>query len=249
MPLVSTVGFRYKIAAGAKRVEHKPIRGGGPMSTMTSRWGMILSIAVLAGCAPGLMGGDRNSDPALERILVTDGDVPARQGLLLAAMRDAEVARQSASFALVADDPEEAKAQINNLLYAIDPDFPGTPTITASGMTPFWPGTGYGLRRSVQDIAAQMRSVSSRYESRAAVAAQARQVAVCTDETLSRVDRMQRLGQQALDAVSLDEMAPLLTEIDNLARIIIEAPAADSAGACSLEDAMVDLRTLARQLA
>ena len=123
-----------------------------------SRWtGAILSMALLAGCAPGLMGGDNRTDPALDRILVSDSDVPTKQGLLFMAMQDAEVARQSAGFALAAPEAADAKAQINNLLYAIDPEFPPTPTVTASGVTPFWPPTGYGLRHSMQDIAEEMR--------------------------------------------------------------------------------------------
>ena len=214
------------------------------------RWtGAILSMALLAGCAPGLTGGGRASDPALDRILVSDAGVPTQQGLLFMAMQNAEVARQSAGFALAADDPVDAKAQINNLLYAIDPEFPPTPTITAAGVTSFWPPAGYGLRHSVQDIAEEMRALSSRHDSRATVVAQARQVTVCTDEALSRVDRLVSLGQQALAAGSADEMAPLLAEIDRLAQITLEAPAAQSADACSLEDTRRELQTLALQLA
>jgi cell pole-organizing protein PopZ len=220
------------------------------MSMMTRRWtGTILSIALLAGCAPGLMGGDKRSDPALDRILVSDSNVPTKQGLLFMAMQDAEVAHQSAGFALAADHPADAKAQISNLLYAIDPEFPPTPTVTGSGVTPFWPPTGYGLRHSMQDIAAEMRTVSSRHDGRAAVVAQAQQVTVCTEETLSRVDRLVSLSQQALDAGSADELAPLLAEIDRLARIVLEAPAAEAVDGCSLEDAREDLQTLALQLA
>jgi hypothetical protein len=206
-------------------------------------------MALLVGCAPGLTGGDKTTDPALDRILVSDADVPAKQGLLFMAMQDAEVARQSASYALAADNPGDAKAQINNLLHAIDPAFPPTPTITASGVTPFWSPTGYGLRHSMQDIAVEMGRVSSRYDGRAAVAAQAQQVTVCAEESLSRVDRLVSLSQQALDAGSADELAPLLAEIDRLARIVLEAPAAETADACSLEDAKKDLQTLAVQIA
>jgi hypothetical protein len=206
-------------------------------------------MALLAGCAPGLMGGDKRTDPALDRILVSDADVPARQGLLFMAMQDAAVARQSAGFALAADNTADAKAQINNLLYAIDPEFPPTPTVTASGVTPFWPPTGYGLRRSMQDIADEIGTVSSRHDGRAAVVAQAQQVSACTVETLSRIDRLTSLAQQALAAGSADELAPLLAEIDRLAQIVLEAPAAQAADACSLEDTRKDLQTLAIQLA
>jgi hypothetical protein len=206
-------------------------------------------MALLAGCAPGLTGGDRTTDPALDRILVSDANVPAKQGLLFMAMQNAEVARQSAGYALAADDPADAKAQLSNLLNAIDPAFPATPTVTASGLTPFWPPAGYGLRNSMQDIAAEMGRVGSRYEGRAAVAAQVRQVTVCAEETLARVDRLVSLSQQALDAGSADELAPLLQEIDRLAQIVLEAPAAESADACSLEDAKKDLQTLALQIA
>ena len=217
---------------------------------MTRRWtGTILSMALLAGCAPGLIGGDNRSDPALERILVSDSDVPARQGLLYMAMQDAEVARQSAGFALAATDTGDAKAQLNNLLYAIDPEFPATPTVTASGVTPFWPPTGYGLRRSMQDIAEEMRTVGGRHGSRAGVAAQAEQVTACTQETLTRVDRLVSLSQQALVATSADALAPLLEEIDHLAQIVLEAPAAQAVDACSLQDAQRDLQTLALQIA
>jgi hypothetical protein len=215
-----------------------------------SRWtGTILSMGLLAGCAPGLMGGDNRSDPALDRILVSDSNVPTKQGLLFMAMRDAEVARQSAGFALAAAEPADAKAQINNVLYAIDPAFPPTPTVTASGVTAFWPPTGYGLRHSMQDIAEEMRAVSSRHDSRPAVAAQAQEVTVCTEETLSRVDRLVSLSQQALDAGSAAELAPLLAEIDRLAHIVLEAPAAQAVDACSLEDAKKGLHALALQIA
>jgi len=217
---------------------------------MIIRWtGMILATAIVAGCAPGLVGGGKHNDPALDRILVSDDEVPAKQGLLFVAMQDAAVARQSASFALVADHLDDARKQLNNVLHAIDPAFPGTPTITASGVTPFWPATGYGLRRSVQDMDDQIRLVGSRYDDRDSIAAQASQVAACTDQTLSRIDRLEQLSEQALAAGSRDELTPLLAEIDGLARIILEAPVAEAADACSLEDTKQDLETLALQIA
>ncbi len=217
--------------------------------TLQRLMGVIFSIGLLAGCAPGLIGGDRQSDPSLDRVLVSDSDVPARQGLLYMAMQDAQTALQSAGFALAADEPAEAKQQINNLLYAIDPSYPPTPTVTSTGIALFWPGTGYGLRRSVEDIADQMRSVSSRHGARATVVEQAGLVTSCAEETLERVDRMASLGRQALDAGSTEELAPLLTEIDHLTHIVLEAPAADEADACSLEHAKDHLDSLALQLA
>jgi hypothetical protein len=206
-------------------------------------------MALLAGCAPGLTGGDRTTDPALDRILVSDANVPAKQGLAFMALQYAVVARHRGGFALAAAVPADAYADLSNRLNAIVPAFPATPTVTASGLTPFWPPAGYGLRNSMQDIAAEMGRVGSRYEGRAAVAAQVRQVTVCAEETLERVDRLVSLSQQALDAGSADELAPLLQEIDRLAQIVLEAPAAESADACSLEDAKKDLQTLALQIA
>jgi hypothetical protein len=209
---------------------------------------MIL-IGLLPGCAPGLVGGDRRSDPSLDRILVSHSNVPARQGLLFMAMQDAEVAVQNAQYAVVADEPAAAKNRINNVLHAIDPSFPGTPTVTASGIAAFWPGTGFGLRRAVEGIADQARAVGSRHAAREQVVAQAGQVASCAEQLLGRIDRTASLGQQALAAGSATEMAPLLAEIDRLTRTVFEAPAAQAEAACSLEDARRYLDSLALQLA
>ncbi|HEX5077998.1 MAG TPA: hypothetical protein VFV80_02530 [Geminicoccaceae bacterium] len=208
----------------------------------------MLLTGMLAGCAPGLTGGGRQSDPSLDHVLVSDASVPAKQGLLYMAMQDAEVARQSATYAIAADDTADAKSRIRNLLHALDPSIPGTPTVSASGETAFWPGTVYGLRRSVESIAEQMRAVGSRYGSREQVVAQAGQVESCAEETLGRIDRVASLGQQALAADSRSQMAPLLTEIDRLTQIVLEAPAAAAANACSLEDAKQYLNRLQLQL-
>jgi hypothetical protein len=219
--------------------------------------GTIVAMGLLAGCAPGLVGGDRQSDPNLDRILVSDSSVPAKQGLLYQAMQDAEVALQSAVYAVAADQPAEAKARINNMLHAIDPSFPGTPTVTASGIAAFWPGTGFGLRRAVEGIAEEARTVGSRRGASEQVVAQAGQVVACAEETLGRIDRLEALGQEALAAGSAAEMTPLLTQMDDLARIMMEAPAAqaegiimqapaaETSGACSLEDAKTYLDSLA----
>ena len=209
---------------------------------------MIL-IGLLAGCAPGLIGGDRRSDPSLDRILVSDSNVPARQGLLFMAMQDAEVAVQNARYAVVADQPAAAKNRINNMLHAIDPSFPGTPTVTASGIAAFWPGTGFGLRRAVEGIADQARSVGSRHSGREQVTAQAGQVTACAEGMLGRIDRTVSLGQQARAAGGAAEMAPLLAEIDRLTRTVLEGPAAQAEAACSLDDARRYLNSLALQLA
>jgi hypothetical protein len=219
------------------------------MTRTTQRLGTIVLMVFLAGCAPGLVGGDRQIDPNLDRVLRSDSSVPAKQGLLYMAMQDAEVALQSAGYAATADEPAEAKNRINNMLHAIDPSFPGTPTVTSTGIAAFWPGTGFGLRRSVEGIADQMRVVESRHASREQVVAQAGQVTGCAEETLGRVDQVTSLGQQALAAGSTAEMAPLLAEIDRLTRIVLEAPAAQAAQACSLEDAKRYLNSLALQLA
>jgi hypothetical protein len=209
---------------------------------------MIL-LGVLAGCAPGLIGGDRRSDPSLDRILVSDSNVPADQGLLFMAMQDAEVAVQNARYAVVADEPADAKARINNVLHAIDPSFPGTPTVTSSGIASFWPGTGFGLRRALEGIGDEARAVGSRQGEREQVSAQAGEVARCAEGMLSRVDRAVSLGQQALAAGGAAEMAPLLAEIERLTRTVLEAPAAQAEAACSLQDARRYLNGLALQVA
>jgi hypothetical protein len=209
----------------------------------------LILTALLTGCAPGMIGGGRSSDSNLDRVLKSDSEVPARQGFLFMAMQDAEVARQSASYAVAADSAADAKAHISNVLYAIDASYPATPTVTSTGIASFWPGTGYGLRRSVEGISDQMSTVSSRYGSRERVVEQAGQVTSCAEQTLTRIDQLERLGQQALAAGSVAELTPLLAEIDLLTHVVLEAPAAQAVDACSLEDTKRYLDGLALQLA
>jgi hypothetical protein len=215
---------------------------------MTKKLLAIVMVGSLAGCAPGLLGGGNPSDPNLDRVLLSDRSVPARQGLLYMAMQDAEVAIENAGWAMTADHPDETKARINNVLYAMNPEFPPAPTVTSFGLAGFWPGTGYGLRRSVQGIADQMREVGSRHGSREVVADQAGQVVTCAEETLARTDRVVGLGQQALAASSAEQIDPLVAEMSRLTHIIMEAPAAQEANACSLEHAKRYLNSLALQL-
>jgi hypothetical protein len=94
-----------------------------------------------------------------------------------------------------------------------------------------------------------MRAFSSRHAARQQVVTQAQQVTSCAEEQLGRVDRLVSLGQQALAAGSAAEMEPLVEELDRLTDIVLEAPAAQEAGACSLEDAKNYLDSLALQLA
>jgi hypothetical protein len=56
------------------------------------------------------------------------------------------------------------------------------------------------------------------------------------------------LGQQVLVASSADQIDPLLAEMSRLTHIIMEAPAAQEANACSLEHAKRYLNSLALQL-
>src|SRR5918996_455890 len=214
---------------------------------MTKKLLAIVMVGSLAGCAPGLLGGGDPRDPNLDRVLLSDRSVPARQGLLYMAMQDAEVAIENAGWAMTADHPDETKARINNVLYAMNPEFPPAPTVTSFGLAGFWPGTGYGLRRSVQGIADQMREVGSRHGSREMVADQAGQVVTCAEETLARTDRVVGLGQQALAASSAEQIDPLVAEMSRLTHIIMEAPAAQEANACSLEHAKRYLNGLALQ--
>ena len=214
---------------------------------MTQKLFAIVVVGFLSGCAPGLVGGGNPSDPNLDRVLLSDPSVPAEQGLLYMAMQDAEVAIENAGWAMTADDPDETKGRIYNVLYAMDPEFPATPTVTSYGLAGFWPGTGYGLRRSAQGIADQMRAVGSRHASRAVVADPAGQVVACAEETLARADHVVSLGQQALDASTADQMDPLVAEMSRLTHIIMEAPAAQEANACSLEHAKRYLNGLALQ--
>lgn len=215
---------------------------------MTQKLLAIVMMGLLAGCAPGLMSGGNRSDPNLDRVLASDRSVPARQGLLYMAMQDAEVAIENAGWAMTASHPDETKARINDVLHAIDPEFPPTPTVTSFGLADFWPGTGFGLRRSVQGIAEQMRAVGSRHGSREAVADQAGQVVACAEETLARADQVVSLGQQALAAGTPGQIDPLVAEMSRLTHIIMEAPAAQEADACSLQHAKRYLSSLALQL-
>jgi hypothetical protein len=214
---------------------------------MTQKLFAIVVAGLLAGCAPGLVGGGNPSDPNLDRVLLSDSSVPARQGLLYMAMQDAEVAIENAGWAMAADQPNEAKDRIYDVLHTMDPEFPATPIATSYGLAGFWPGTGYGLHRSAQGIADQMRTFGSRRGSGEAGADQAGQVVACSEETLARADRVVSLGQQAIDAGTADQIDPLVAEMSRETHIIMEAPAAQEANACSLEHAKRDLNSLALQ--
>lgn len=200
--------------------------------------GLAAGMLAVAGCAPGDLDGrlgfGENTSP-LQRILATSEHTPAYQGLLYVAIRDAEAAAQSAGRAVVAaDNLAEVRSSLGEVVYAVAPEAAPDWRAKQAGLIPGWAATGYGVRRAVREMAAELRALHGGFGDAPA------QALVCAENTLQRVARLLDLTRRALEADSTEQLEDLVTQIEDLAVALNEGRDDDDAveveqGECGLQ--------------
>lgn len=199
--------------------------------------GLAVGMLVVTGCAPGDLdgrlgfGGDTSP---LQRILFTSEHTPAYQGLLYAAMKDAEAATQAAGHAVAAaEDPAEVKEAMGEVIYAVAPEVAPDWRAKRAGLVPGWRATGYGVRRAVREMGAELGALEGDAPARALV---------CVENTAQRAERLLDLARRALETGGPDGQGDLLARIEDLAVALKEGRDADGdeviaieAGECGLQ--------------
>jgi hypothetical protein len=172
---------------------------------------------LLGGCGWSQDLGDfgwNSEEPPLQRVLVSADDTPGNQGLLYTAIREAEAAGQSATRArLGADDPAEARQEVGEVLYAIDPSSAPDWTAMATGIVPGWSGEGYGVLRATRQIREELTAVEGQPDEAGTAA---RRALVCVENTIRRSERILELGRQAMEGDTVPEAT--LAEMETLAQ-------------------------------
>jgi hypothetical protein len=177
----------------------------------------------------------------LPRVLYSDADVPDKQGLLYTSMFESEVASQFSGLAATAERPSEAESQLEEALYAIDPDLmPQSSAPTASG----WAGAGYGARRAAGELATAIQNAVAS-DGSAALRQYGPEAAGCAENTLHRADQVATLSQQALEGAA--PQSDQLQQIYEIARQLLRgSDAGTDPATCGLEQTKRDLDPLAR---
>jgi hypothetical protein len=152
---------------------------------------------------------------ALPAVLFSADDAPAKQGLLYTAMAEAEVAALYAGRALAAGDAVGVRGALGEVLYAIDPALAPEWDAKAAGIVAGWAGTGYGLRRAADGMAAEIRAAVAAGDG-AALAEYGPPAVRCADNTLDRAEQIVALIDQTQNAPAI-QTEQLLRQIEALA--------------------------------
>jgi hypothetical protein len=182
---------------------------------------------------------------SMEHILESAEDTPGKQGLLYTATVDAEAASQSASRAVVfSDQPAVAASALGNVVYAIEPVAAPDWDTMASGLVPGWNGTGYGLIRASEEMAAILRGPGGNQGDAAAVDA----ALICVENTSAWAREASALAQSILVDVEAEDRATLLPQLERLARGLLNGLDANgngeievAEGECGLQQAKTAL--------
>lgn len=188
----------------------------------------------------------RKDEAPLERVAIGADDTPGNQSLLYTAMREAEAAEHSAVRArLSADDPAEARQEVGEVLYAVDPSrAPAWETMT-TGIIPGWAGQGYGVLRAAQEMEQALHLAAESGSSADAEAA--RQALVCARNTIRRAEQIISLGERALargDSIEpglLEQIAALARELNRGGATTVDAERSSERG-CGLHRAVQILK-------
>ena len=178
----------------------------------------------------------------LPRVLFSDEQAPAKQGLLYTSMFESEVAAQYAGRAAADTEPSLVRSALGEVVYAIDPAEAPPWGGKSAGIVSGWAGAGYGVRRAAGEMAAEIRAATAAGGS-AALSEAGPRAAACMDNTLHRADQIVTLSDQALDAAGGQAA---LQQIHDLARQLQQGSGSGTDSAtCGLQQAKRDLDRLA----
>lgn len=203
---------------------------------------------LLGGCGLSEAWEDfagRRDETPLERVLAGADDTPGNQSLLYTAMAEAEAAAQSADRALgLADNVDEVKSAIGEVLYAIAPEAAPERRVMQTGILPSRAGKGYGVRRAVDEMAEALRAVA-----RQGPAGEPAALAlICVENTRARTDQVIELTRRALAITEPVALVALLPELEALTDRLNDGHDADENGEISFETGECGLQQAAEAL-
>ena len=178
----------------------------------------LLAVAVLAG---GPLAAQQNA--AHNHIShVTDAwpDAPDGQGLLPAAIAEAEIAARHAG--LAASDPGDfagMKRHTTHALHAVDPE-----------QIENGPGLGFGVKRAAAGAAQHITAAANAEGASSAVQAHAMHVATSAQNTVARADELVAVAQRIARTTTAADAAPLVAELNALAQALLSGVDADGDG-------------------
>ena len=178
----------------------------------------LLAVAVLAG---GNLSAQQNA--AHNHIgHVTDAwrDTPDGQGLLPAAIAEAEIAARHAG--LAASDPSNfagMKRHTTHVLHAVDPE-----------QIENGPGLGYGVKRGAAGAAQHITAAANSDGASGAVETHAVHVATSAQNTVARADQIVALAQRIARTTTAADAAPLVAELNALAQALLSGVDANGDG-------------------
>ena len=178
----------------------------------------LLAVAVLAG---GNLAAQQSA--AHNHIgHVTDAwrDTPDGQGLLPAAVAEAEIAARHAG--LAASDPSNfagMKRHTTHVLHAVDP------SQIENG-----PGLGYGVKRGAAGAAQHITAAANSEGASGAVQTHAVHVATSAQNTVARADQIVALAQRIARTTTAADAAPLVAELNGLAQALLSGVDANGDG-------------------
>jgi hypothetical protein len=219
--------------------------------------GRILCIAGLlwvAGCAQdplaehnvywGLSPFERPSGP-LVRVLDTDSDTPAKQGLLYTAMRDAEIASTYSGRPIARqDEPGEPAEALADVVYAIAPaeapPWDAVPWDAESwhgagyGFVAGWGSHGYGLQRALNDMADEIATASE--QDPAALQAYGQHALACIENTEDRAAQVLALSEPVLSRAGGSASEATFAQIKEVAEALNRGVPGPGTSGCGLEE-------------
>lgn len=191
---------------------------------------MILTALALSAAA--VQGQESRAHAHIGHVATAFQGTPDGMGLLPTARAEAEVAAQHASFAVRdLEDLAAMQRHAAHVLHAVAPD-------RVDG----GPGKGYGLVQAAEGVVQHIEAAAGQGASDN-VKTHATHVATAARNTAERARRMAELAEAVGAAGSAEEAAPLVTEMETLARRALSGQDADGDGRVGWQEGEGGLET------
>ncbi len=190
----------------------------------------LLAAAVLAGPLAAQQNAAHNHIGH-----VTDAwrDTPDGQGLLPAAIAEAEIAARHAG--LAASDPSNfagMKRHTTHVLHAVDPE-----------QIENGPGLGYGVKRAAAGAAQHITAAAASDGASNAVRTHANHVATSARNTVARADEIVMLAKRIARTTTPADAAPLVEKLNMLAQALLSGVDANGDGRTGWQEGEGGLET------